>query len=108
MLKTTGTFQDGLVPTPELSQYWKVTKEVFRRRKKMKLWCNCETFPRDAPIKFPPIDIRELMAKLKAAEPCVEKAITFEFSHFMSPNSTYLSARNLYRRYKETLRTGSL
>jgi hypothetical protein len=28
-----------------------------------------------------------------------EKAITFEFSHFMSPNSCYPQAGNLYRRY---------
>ncbi|MBN2535176.1 MAG: DUF5109 domain-containing protein [Spirochaetales bacterium] len=28
----------------------------------------------------------------------MEKAITFEFSHFMSPNSCYLQACNLYNR----------
>ena len=30
-----------------------------------------------------------------------DKAITFEFSHFMSPQSAYLQAGHLYDRYKE-------
>jgi len=96
-------YQDGPVFTEDLPEYWKITKEVFSRHKKTKLWANVETFSRDMPIKFPPIDIRDLLLKLKAAEPYVEKAITFEFSHFMSPNSIYLAARNLYKRYKEKI-----
>ena len=36
-----------------------------------------------------------------AAAAGVEKLITFEFSHFMSPNSMWPSARSLYKRYKE-------
>ena len=40
--------------------------------------------------------------KLEAAGKCgVDKAITFEFSHFMSPNSMYTSAHGLYDRYME-------
>jgi hypothetical protein len=31
----------------------------------------------------------------------MEKAITFEFSHFMSPNSAYQQAGNLYKFYCE-------
>ena len=31
----------------------------------------------------------------------VEKAITFEFSHFMSPHSMYSSAHGLFDRYME-------
>ena len=31
----------------------------------------------------------------------IDKAITFEFSHFMSPQSAYLQAGHLYDRYKE-------
>ena len=53
------------------------------------------------PVKFPPIDFRELHSKLLIAEKLAAKAITFEFSHFMSPNSCYPSAANLYRRYRE-------
>ena len=94
-------YQDGTAPTHELPEYWKATKEAFSRHNKIRLWCNCETFTRDMPIKYPSIDIRDLIAKLKAAEPYVDKAVTFEFSHFMSPNSTHLSARNLCKRYRE-------
>ena len=39
--------------------------------------------------------------KLEAAKRAnYAKAITFEFSHFMSPQSAYLQAGNLYNRYK--------
>ena len=30
-----------------------------------------------------------------------QRELTFEAPHFLSPNSPYLSARNLYRRYME-------
>ncbi len=95
-------YQDGPVPTHELPKYWETMHGIFKSHK-IKLWANVETFTRDMPIKFPPIDIRDLTAKLRAAEPYVEKAITFEFSHFMSPNSIYPSAGNLYKRYSELI-----
>ena len=34
----------------------------------------------------------------------IDKAITFEFSHFMSPQSAYLQAGHLYNRYKEYIK----
>jgi hypothetical protein len=33
----------------------------------------------------------------------ISEAITFEFSHFMSPQSAYLQAGHLYLRYMEYL-----
>ena len=51
--------------------------------------------------EVPPIDSRKLIYKLETAQPYVSKIITFEFSHFMSPNSMWPSARMLYRRYRE-------
>jgi hypothetical protein len=48
-----------------------------------------------------PIKFDKLRLKLEAAARAgYDKAITFEFSHFMSPQSTYLQAGNLYNRYK--------
>lgn len=44
----------------------------------------------------------KLRMKLEAAKRAgYDKAITFEFSHFMSPQSAYLQAGHLYDRYKE-------
>jgi hypothetical protein len=34
----------------------------------------------------------------------VEKLITFEFSHFLSPHSCWPAARNLFRRYCQHLK----
>ena len=68
----------------------------------MKCWTNAETFDRDMPIKFLPIKWEKLLFKLDAAKRVgMEKAITFEFSHFMSPNSCYPQAHHLFARYCE-------
>lgn len=93
-------FQDGTAPLHELDAYLAKAKEVMSELG-IELWNNVETFTRDMPIKFPPIDFRELQEKLRIAGRYATKNITFEFSHFMSPNSCYPSARNLYNRYRE-------
>jgi len=102
-------FQDGSCsftqeeyPTLELEDYVKEVHEVCRERR-VTMWNNVETFGRFYPIKFPPIDWRWLKRKMDIADPFAEKHITFEFSHFMSPNSMYPSARSLYQRYMEEI-----
>jgi hypothetical protein len=70
---------------------------------KVTMWNNVETFARNMPIRFPPIDWRHLKRKMEIADPYCEKHITFEFSHFLSPNSLYPSARTLYQRYWEKI-----
>ncbi len=50
----------------------------------MQCWTNAESFDRDMPIRFLPIKFDKLRMKLEAAKRCgYDKAITFEFSHFM-------------------------
>jgi hypothetical protein len=54
------------------------------------------------PIKFLPIKWEKLLYKLRTAEAAgYSDAITFEFSHFMSPNSCYPQAAGLFDRYCE-------
>lgn len=54
------------------------------------------------PFSFPPIDWRKLWWKMRAAESSgVEKMITFEVSHFMSPQSCWPAAAHLFARYCE-------
>ena len=68
----------------------------------MSCWTNAESFDRDMPIKFLPIKWEKLWLKLEAARQAkMDKAITFEFSHFMSPQSAYVQAHHLYKRYQE-------
>jgi len=93
-------FQDGTASPEELESYLQQAKQVMDELG-IELWNNVETFSRDMPIKFPPIDFRDLIEKLRISAKYATKNITFEFSHFMSPNSCYLSARNLYQRYCE-------
>ncbi len=91
-------FQDGNVDFSELPSYIAENLRLAQRYK-LACWSNIETFSRDMPIKFPPIGWPELLSKILAANtPGVEKLITFEFSHFMSPNSIYRSAGSLYDR----------
>ena len=94
-------FQDGHIDYDELDAFFSVNKKLADRYG-MKCWTNAETFDRDMPIKFLPIKFDKLRMKLEAAKRCgYDKAITFEFSHFMSPQSAYIQAHHLYDRYKE-------
>ena len=94
-------FQDGQVDYHELYDYLCVNKKLAEKYG-MECWTNIESFDRDMPIRFLPIKWEKLLFKLEAARKAgMENAITFEFSHFMSPNSAYLQAGNLYNRDRE-------
>lgn len=96
-------FQDGHIDYHELDDFFAVNKQLADRYG-LQCWTNAESFDRDMPIKFLPIKFEKLRLKLEAARRAgYDKAITFEFSHFMSPQSAYLQAGHLYNRYKEYL-----
>jgi hypothetical protein len=99
-------FQDGTAPLSELEAYVAAAHSACEEAGII-LWNNVETFSRDFPIKFPPQDFRIIKEKLRITDPYVAKHITFEFSHFMSPNSVYPAAANLYKRYREAFCEGS-
>lgn len=94
-------FQDGHVDFYELADYLQVNKALAEKYG-LRCWTNIESFDRDMPIKFLPIKWEKMLLKLQAAEHAqIEKAITFEFSHFMSPHSCYLQSQGLFKRYCE-------
>jgi len=96
-------FQDGQIGYEELDDYLQINRALAARHG-IQSWSNVESFDRDMPIKFPPIPFPRLRFKMERAEQAgMDKLITFEFSHFMSPNSCYPSARNLYRQYARWL-----
>ena len=96
-------FQDGHVTYEELPEALRINKRLADKYG-IELWTNTESFDRDMPIRFLPIKWEKMRLKLLAAEQVgIEHAMTFEFSHFMSPNSCYLAAGNLRRRYLEWL-----
>lgn len=94
-------FQDGHVDIAALPDFLQVNKALADRYG-LQSWTNSESFDRDMPIKFLPIKFEKMKHKLDAAAAAgLDKAITFEFSHFMSPQSMYPSAGHLYNRYLE-------
>lgn len=94
-------FQDGHIDFTELDAFFSINKQLADKYG-MQCWTNAETFDRDMPIKFLPIKFEKLRLKLEAARRAgYDKAITFEFSHFMSPQSAYIQAHHLYNRYQE-------
>lgn len=94
-------FQDGHVDYSELEQFFSVNKKLADKYN-LQCWTNAESFDRDMPIKFFPIKFEKLKLKLDAAKKAgYDKAITFEFSHFMSPQSAYVQAHHLFNRYME-------
>ncbi|MFC3196104.1 DUF4434 domain-containing protein [Parapedobacter deserti] len=94
-------FQDGHIDYHELGDFFAVNKRLADAHG-MACWTNAESFDRDMPIKFLPIKFEKLRLKLEAARQAgYDKAITFEFSHFMSPQSAYMQAGHLFNRYQE-------
>lgn len=101
-------FQDGHIDYSELDAFFTVNKKLADQYG-LQCWTNAESFDRDMPIKFLPIKFEKLKLKLEAAQRCgYDKALTFEFSHFMSPQSIYRSAHHLYNRYMEYKQSFSL
>ncbi len=97
-------FQDGHVDFHELADFTAFNKENAEKNG-IAFWSNVESFDRDKPIKFLPISEHKLLLKLHIAQSVgVEKAVTFEFPHFLSPYSCYSTAHGLYRRYCEHFR----
>lgn len=96
-------FQDGQIQYSELEEFHQMVHEVAAAHG-VTVWANVESFDRDMPIKFPPADWRMLRHKMEVASQHAERLITFEFAHFLSPNSCYLAAHNLFRRYCEHFR----
>ncbi|MCU0321607.1 MAG: DUF5109 domain-containing protein, partial [Chitinophagaceae bacterium] len=94
-------FQDGHIEYHELEDFFRINKQLANKYG-MQCWTNAESFDRDMPIKFLPIKFEKLKLKLDAARKAgYDKAITFEFAHFMSPQSAYIQAHHLYNRYIE-------
>lgn len=94
-------FQDGHIDFSELNDFFSINKKLADKYG-LECWTNAETIDRDMPIKFLPIKFEKLKLKLDAAKQAgYHKAITFEFAHFMSPQSMYASANHLFNRYLE-------
>lgn len=92
-------FQDGTAPAFMLDKYLEKIK-LLCDKYNMRHWSNVELFERDPRCMYFPIPFELLRAKLEKSAPYVEKSISFEFSHFLSPQSIYPSARNLNCLYK--------
>jgi len=100
---------DGHVNFSELEEFMSGTAEILQEYN-VEHWSNLETFDRDMPWKFPPIEFAKLKHKLMLAQKYTSKIISFELPHFMSPDSLYPSAGHLYNRYHawlESMRKGS-
>lgn len=94
-------FQDGHVEIELLPTFLEINNRLAKKYG-MECWTNSESFDRDMPIDFLPIKWEKLRLKLEAAAKAgLSNAITFEFSHFMSPHSMYPSAKGLFDCYCE-------
>lgn len=93
-------FQDGTVPLNEMRDFYLATKAVCESHN-IEHWVNAETFERDVRKMYYPIPFSLLKQRLELHKEYASKIITFEFSHFLSPQSIYPSAQNLFKRYTE-------
>ena len=96
-------FMDGHTLFKSLKGFVEATSEICKKYN-IAFWSNLETFDRDVAWCFPPIEWTKMKFKLEVVQPYVEKIITFEAPHFLSPYSTYPAAGNLYDRYVEYIK----
>ncbi|MBR3762673.1 MAG: DUF4434 domain-containing protein [Lachnospiraceae bacterium] len=93
-------FQDGTAPMDKMDEFYMLTAELCKKYD-IEHWVNAETFERDVRCMYYPITFSLLKRRLEHHKKYAEKIITFEFSHFLSPQSIYPSAQNLNHLYKE-------
>ncbi|MCQ3035239.1 MAG: DUF4434 domain-containing protein, partial [Bacilli bacterium] len=93
-------FQDGTCTVEALDSYLQVVKKLCDKYH-IEMWSNVETFFRGENGALPPQDFDIITKKIEIAEKYCTKLITFEFSHFLSPNSLYEKARDNNKKYKE-------
>lgn len=93
-------FQDGTAPMDKMDEFYGVTRDLCQKYN-IHHWVNAETFERDVRCMYYPITFQLLRRRIEHHMKYAEKIITFEFSHFLSPQSIYPSARNLNTLYKE-------
>ena len=91
-------FQDGTCLLSDYEAYFNEAKKICDKYN-VSLWANIETFERDEKSTFPPIDFDVLKHKISMAKKYVSGMITFEFSHFLSPNSIYEKAKENNKLY---------
>lgn len=92
-------FQDGSAPMRLMEEFYTVTRDICKKHN-IEHWVNAETFERDVRFMYYPIPFQLLKRRLELHQKYADKIITFEFSHFLSPQSIYPSARNLNNLYK--------
>lgn len=95
-------FMDGHVDFKELDSFMSVTRDICARFN-IEFWSNLETFDRDMPWKFPPIEWQKMRFKLEIAKKYAKKIVTFEAPHFLSSFSCYPAAARLRECYLEYL-----
>lgn len=93
-------FQDGTVPLARMSEYFDASKRICEKHN-IEHWVNVELFERDVRRMYYPIPFTQLVPKLELHKKTSDKMICFEYSHFLSPQSIYPSARNLNKLYCE-------
>jgi hypothetical protein len=84
--------------------FFRMFHEVCERRK-VALWADVESFQRKDPAResgFVPTSPARMIRQLKAVAPHVEKLVTFDFFHYMSPRRGD-AQRKLYEGYRSYL-----
>jgi len=98
-------FQDGHVPFMELHDYMKINISLAQKYG-LQSWSNLESFSRESNMGFWPLRWDDMKYKMEvASQSGMEKIITWEFSHYLSPQSLFPSAKNLFKRYSEYIKS---
>ena len=93
--------QDTSVSDLDCARFYRASKAIAQNNG-IRCWGNAETYDAQMPVRLYSTDFDHLRIKLSAASTAdFDKVITYEFSHFMSPQSVCQSGSCLLDRYKE-------
>lgn len=92
-------WQDASAPIQQVREYFVNVAKACRKHN-IECWDNTELFEHEIKTQgFFPINFESLQYKINLLGDLVDRFMCFEFSHFMSPQSMFPSAKNLFNRY---------
>ncbi|WP_446898088.1 DUF4434 domain-containing protein [Clostridium sp. LBM24168] len=86
----------GGLDISEVNQWFTALKKAVDSKSGLKLWANVETFDY---VNNSTVTLDRLVKQMEMEQPCVDKIISFSYSHYYSPNNIDSGFNEAYSEY---------
>lgn len=80
----------------EVNQWFTALRKAVDSKSGLKLWANAETFDY---VNSSTVTLDKLVKQMEMEQPCVDKIISFSYSHYYSPNNIDPGFNEAYSKY---------